>query len=224
MLPIGDVTRTRAFPIVNVALIALNVLVFLYEISLGVRGFNLFTQAYGNIPFEMLTGRDLPPRIPYPVYVTLFTSMFMHGGWLHLIGNMLYLWVFGDNVEESMGHGKYLIFYLVCGVLASLAHVFMDAGSTIPAVGASGAISGVLGAYLVLHPHGQVRTLFFIRIIYLPAWVVLGVYFLIQLAMVLNGGQATGIAVWAHIGGFVAGALLIFLFRSPRRASEARGW
>jgi membrane associated rhomboid family serine protease len=176
----------------------------------------------------MLTGSDLPPRIPYPVYITLLTSIFMHGGWLHLIGNMLYLWVFGDNVEESMGHAKYLIFYLVCGVLASLTHIFMDPRSSIPAVGASGAISGVLGAYLVLHPHGQVRTLWiillFIRIIYLPAWLVLGSYFLLQLAMVLYGGQESGIAVWAHIGGFVAGALLIFLFRNPRRAYEARGW
>jgi membrane associated rhomboid family serine protease len=234
-IPIGDVTRSRTFPYVNVAIIAVNVLVFLYEISLGGRGFQVFTQAYGNIPLEILTGRDLAPRIPFPVYITFLTSMFMHGGWLHLLGNMVYLWVFGDNVEDSMGHAKYLLFYLICGVLASMTHVFFNIGSPIPAVGASGAISGVLGAYFVLHPNGPVRTLwiFFIiiRVIYLPAWLLLGAYFLLQFAQAFYGGPDSGIAVWAHIGGFVAGAALIFLFRDPRRsvaidpwASQSRGW
>jgi membrane associated rhomboid family serine protease len=216
-IPIGDVTRSRTFPFVTVTLIALNVLVFLYEASLPGRGFETFTRAYGNIPFEMITGTDLPPRGPVPIYLTLLTSIFMHGSFLHLGGNMLYLWVFGDNVEDSMGHIKYLIFYLICGLAASFTHIFFNLDSRIPAVGASGAISGILGAYLVLHPHGQVRTLwiFFIvvRIIYLPAWILLGAYFVLQFAQVVMGGAESGIAVWAHIGGFVAGAILIFLFR-----------
>ena len=165
------------------------------------------------------------------------TYMWLHApeSPLHLLFNMFALWMFGSQVAGAWGTKRFLRFYLVCGVLASLTHVFMDAGSTIPAVGASGAISGVLGAYLVLHPHGQVRTLwiFFIiiRVIYLPAWLLLGAYFLLQFAQAFYGGPDSGIAVWAHIGGFVAGAALIFLFRDPRRsvaidpwASQSRGW
>jgi membrane associated rhomboid family serine protease len=226
-LPIGDITKTRSFPYVNVTLIALNVLVFLLTIGQGADGYRLFTLAFGNIPYEIVTGRDLPPTIaPFPVYITFLTAMFMHGGWLHLLGNMLYLWVFGDNVEDSMGHGKYLVFYLLCGVLASLTHIFFNIDSRIPAVGASGAISGMLGAYFVLHPNGPIRTLFiillFIRVIYLPAWVLLGLYFLLQVAQATFGGPDSGVAVWAHIGGFVAGMVLIFLFRDPRRGPAAQ--
>ena len=224
-LPIGDVNPTRSFPLVNWVLIGINILVFLYEFSLGSRGFQSFTLAYGNIPFEMVTGQDLPPRGPSPIYLTLVTAMFMHGSWLHLGGNMLYLWVFGDNVEDSMGHGKYLLFFLICGVLASFAHIFFNLDSRIPAVGASGAISGVLGAYFLLHPQGQIRTLFiffvFIRVIYLPAWLLLGAYFVLQLLQAMVGGESSGIAVWAHIGGFAAGVLLIFVFRDPRRGPAA---
>jgi membrane associated rhomboid family serine protease len=230
-IPIGDATRSRTFPVVTVAFIILNVLVFLFELSLGTGGFRAFTMAFGNIPFEMVTGQDIPPRGPSPIYLTLLTAMFMHGGFGHLLGNMLYLWVFGDNVEDSMGHVKYLLFYLVCGVAASLAHIFSDPGSRIPAVGASGAISGVLGAYMMLHPTGQIRTLWifliFIRVIYLPAWLLLGAWFIFQLLpglQTLGGGQESGIAFWAHIGGFVAGAVLIFLFRDPQRGPAAEGW
>ncbi len=230
-IPIGDVTRSRTFPIITIILIAINVLVFLYEISLGLSGFERFTRAYGNIPFEMITGQDIPPPGPQPIQLTLLTAMFMHGGFGHLLGNMLYLWVFGDNVEDSMGHAKFLLFYLICGVAASFAHIFAEYGSRIPAVGASGAISGILGAYMVLHPLGQVRTLFilfiFIRIIYLPAWLLLGAWFLFQLLpglQSLGGGRDSGIAFWAHIGGFVAGALLIFLFRDPRRRPADEVW
>jgi membrane associated rhomboid family serine protease len=228
-IPIGDITRARTFPVINVTLIALNVLVFLWEISLGPRGFRQFTLQFGNIPWEIVTGRDLPPLIaPLPVHITLLTAMFMHGSWLHLLGNMLYLWVFGDNVEDSMGHGRYLIFYLICGVLASLTHIAFNLNSQVPAVGASGAISGVLGAYFVLHPNGQVRTLWiffiFIRVIYLPAWLLLGAYFVLQFVQASYGGADSGIAVWAHIGGFIAGAVLIFLFRDPRRSHRAGNW
>jgi membrane associated rhomboid family serine protease len=221
-IPIGDVTRARIFPVVNIILIIINVLVFLYEISLGPRGFQLFTLAYGTIPLEIMTGRDLPPAGPTPIYLTLLTSMFMHGSWTHLIGNMLFLWVFGDNVEDAMGHLKYLIFYLICGILASFTHIFFNLGSTIPAVGASGAIFGTLGAYFVLHPQGQIRTLFIffiiIRILYLPAWLLLGAYFIFQF---FESGNS-GVAVWAHIGGFVAGAVLIFLFRDRDRLMLGR--
>lgn len=227
-IPIGDVTRARRFPIINVLLIIANIVVFLLAISQGTRGFRLFTEAYGNIPWEMMTGRDLPPTGPSPIYLTLLTAMFMHGGWMHLIGNMLYLWVFGDNVEDSMGSAKYLVFYLVCGVAASLMHIIFNLDSRIPAVGASGAISGILGAYLVLHPHGLVRSLLiifvFIRVIYLPAWLLLGAYFLLQFAQLFLGGEASGIAFWAHIGGFIAGMVLIFLFRDPRREAESRAY
>jgi membrane associated rhomboid family serine protease len=225
-LPIGDITRTRSVPYVNITLIVLNVIGFLFAVSLGPNGFRAFTLAFGAIPYEIVTGRDLPPTISFPVYMTLLTSMFMHGGWLHLLGNMLYLWVFGDNVEDSMGHGKYLIFYLLCGILASLTHIFFNIDSRIPAVGASGAISGVLGAYFILHPNGPVRTLWivliFVRVVYLPAWMLLGLYFILQLAQAFLGGPDSGVAVWAHIGGFVAGMALIFLFRDPRRGPAAQ--
>lgn len=227
-IPIGDVTRARRFPYVTIALLVLNVAVFVYQISLGAAG-DQFVLAYGTIPYQIITGQDLQPLIPYPVWVTLFTSMFMHGGIMHLIGNMLYLWVFGDNVEDSMGHGKFIAFYLICGLLAGAAHIWSEPLSRVPAVGASGAISGIMGAYMVLHPLGQVRSLliifFFIRIIYLPAWLLLGAWFIFQLLpglQALGGGAESGIAFWAHIGGFVAGVLLIFLFRDRRQAVWSR--
>jgi membrane associated rhomboid family serine protease len=230
MLPIGDVTRSRSFPIVTIILIVANVLVFLYQLSLPQREFVAFVTAFGNIPYEMVAGEDIPPPGPSPIYLTLFTAMFMHGSISHIFGNMLFLWVFGDNVEDSMGHLKFIIFYLVCGLAAAATHIASELNSTVPAVGASGAISGVLGAYMVLHPHGHVRTLiffFFIRIIYLPAWLLLGAWFLFQLLpglQSLGGGRGSGIAFWAHIGGFVAGALLIFLFRDRNRQALNEYW
>jgi membrane associated rhomboid family serine protease len=163
----------------------------------------------------------LPPdfaRIPAPL--TLITSMFLHGGLMHLLGNMLFLWVLGDNVEDALGHRRYVVFYLVCGVLAALAHAAMEPGSTIPMVGASGAISGVMGAYLVLHPKARIKVLVSYFIVWLPAFVVLGVWIVFQVisAGAAAGGAGGGVAWWAHIGGFLAGMLLCGLFsRRDRR-------
>ncbi len=233
MIPIGDYAGARPrFPIVNIALILINIAVFIYELSLG-GGARLqeFFFTWGAIPREVTRGTDLAPTIQLPIYVTLLTSIFMHGGWLHLGGNMLYLWVFGDNVEDGMGHLKYLLFYLICGVAAGLAQIAINPNSTIPLVGASGAIAGVMGAYLVMFPGATIRTVvilvFFITVTYLPAILVIGVWFLIQLYSGVGSlGVRTaqgGVAFWAHVGGFVAGMLLSFLFRRRGyRASAPR--
>ena len=156
-----------------------------------------------------------------PPIFGVFTSMFLHGGWLHLIGNMLYLWIFGNNIEDAMGHVRYLIFYLVCGVAASFSHILSDAQSVIPSIGASGAISGVLGAYLLLYPRAKVLVLvplgFFTQLMHIPASIVLGLWFLLQLlSSAMSGGQGGGVAWWAHIGGFVAGVLLVALFKKRK--------
>src|SRR5215203_6332623 len=216
------------------AILVVNIAVFIYELSLGDRGLEQFFYSAGVIPSEYLTGRDL--RAPAPggvIYVTLFTSMFMHGGFLHIASNMLFLWVFGDNVEDKFGHIGFLIFYLVCGVIASLTHIFMNTGSNVPSVGASGAIAGVLGAYLVMFPGATIRTLVFLGpFILLPrisAIFMIGFWFLTQAfsglaSLGATTEQTSGVAVWAHIGGFVAGFLLALVLR-PRRPSEpAPAW
>jgi membrane associated rhomboid family serine protease len=194
---------------VTVGIIVLNVLFFFYELSLGAGIERFFRQAafVPSVYFE--------PGNVVADSKSILMSMFLHGGWMHLIGNMLYLWIFGDNVEDRLGHGLYLVFYLVCGWLASLAHAYTDPASTIPSVGASGAISGVLGAYLLMYPHARVLTLipmgFYTRMAELPAIMVLGLWFVLQLfsgVASLGAGQATGVAFWAHVGGFVAGMLL----------------
>ncbi|MBQ0818137.1 MAG: rhomboid family intramembrane serine protease, partial [Methyloceanibacter sp.] len=186
---------------------------------LGASGGEIAIYEFGMIPARLLGAAALDPELTaVPAWSTVFTSMFMHGGWLHLGFNMLFLWIFGDNVEDSMGHARYLIFYLVCGVAAALAQAFVSPGSTIPMVGASGAISGVLGAYLLLHPRATVRTVIFLGIfvtmMHLPALIVLGLWFLMQLvsAAFSNSGEA-GVAFWAHVGGFVAGMALVPLFK-----------
>ena len=231
MIPLSDDPPRRIFPLVTVALIVLNILVFLYELGLGDRG-DAFLQAFGVVPAEIVTGRDLGPQAPLGnPYLTLFTSMFLHGGFLHIASNMIYLWVFGDNVEEAFGHVGYLLFYFVCGVLAGLAQVAIDPSSTVPSVGASGAIAGVLGAYLVIFGSAQVRTLVFIGPIILlpriPAMFLIGFWFITQLvsgigALTDRTQQTGGVAFWAHIGGFVAGLVLAKLF-GPR-TSPATGY
>jgi membrane associated rhomboid family serine protease len=220
MFPLRDDNPTRTAPIITVALIVVNVFVFLYQVSLGPRGGQLFVYQFGAIPAVVVGAESLPARIvAIPPLLSLFTSMFLHGGWMHLIGNMWYLWIFGDNIEEAMGHFRYLIFYLVSGFLASLSHVMSNIGSNIPSIGASGAISGVLGAYLLLYPRARVLTLiflgWFIRMIYIPAGLVLGFWFFLQLLSgSLSGRQdAGGVAIWAHIGGFIAGMILVGLFK-----------
>jgi membrane associated rhomboid family serine protease len=213
LFPVSDENPLRnvSFQYVTVTLIAVNVAVFLWEVSLGAQ-LERAIFAYGAIPAVLFGEARLPPGVAeVPSWATLLTSMFLHGGWMHLLGNMLFLWIFGDNVEDSMGHVRYLVFYLLCGVLAALVHALSDPRSEIPVVGASGAISGVLGAYLVLHPRARLLVLAMSVIpLRLPAFVVLGLWIVMQFAGL--GGQSD-IAFLAHIAGFIAGAALIVPFR-----------
>ena len=218
MIPIRDILPTRRFPIVNTILIVANSLAFLYEIALGDGAHGLILQA-GLVPSELLQG-DAPDR-----YLDVVTSMFLHGGWMHVIGNMWFLNIFGDNVEDVLGRMRYVVFYLFAGVGAALLQVAMSPDSTTPMIGASGAIAGVLGAYIWMFPRARVVTLIplfiFIEFIELPAFLFIGVWFLLQFVQGLGsmGGASTGgVAWWAHIGGFIAGLLLIFLLR-PRDRS-----
>ena len=248
LFPISDDNSDRTIsPVVNYMFIILNILVFIFLQGMGS---NVdFTYAFSTVPAEILTGTDIITQsqvivdpgtshqfqvpglgvTPVPVYFTLFSSMFMHGGWLHLIGNMLYLWIFGDNIENRLGHTRYLVFYLLCGVLASLSHVFATfftaQNSLIPSLGASGAISGVLGAYMLLFPQRKVNMLFLFRIPFaVPAWVALGFWIGFQIISGLGvlGGKEEGVAYAAHIGGFIAGMLLIKFFDKKKRRDEIR--
>src|SRR5258705_1561402 len=202
MIPLRDIIPSRTTPVVTIALIAINVLVFLFELSLG-RGVDEFTLYYGLVPAAFW-------------WITVFTSMFLHGGLFHVAGNMLYLWIFGDNVEDRMGHGRFLVFYLLCGIAAALAQTIAAPDSVVPMVGASGAIAGVMGAYFVLYPKSRIVTLiplfFFFQIVEVPAIFFLGIWFLMQflsglgsIVGSLSGAPAGGIAFWPHIAGFAAG-------------------
>ena len=237
-------------PLVTIVLVVVNVLVWVYVQGMGysMDVLERTVCTFGAIPAELTGGFDweaADAELVCPqgglTYAALLTSIFLHGGWLHLIANMWFMWLFGNNVEDSMGHSRFVVFYLICGVVATAAHVFMSPGSPVPVVGASGAISGLMGAYLVLYPHIRIQTLFFffifIRIIAVPAWLVLILWFVLQ----LFSGWAdplgeSGIAVWAHVGGFVAGVVLVKLFenrklvaaRTSRRAIDSSevpgGW
>ena len=227
MFPIGDDRVEGGRPaLVVLGLIALNVVIFLVELAQpSEAALQSFIQAWGVVPREYAAARDLPPTIPLPFWSTLFTSMFLHGGWMHLAGNMLYLWIFGDNLEKVMGAMRFAIFYFACGVAASLAHIAFGAGSNIPAVGASGAISGVLGGYLLLFPRNRVRVLTRGGIASVPAIVVLGFWIFIQL---INGigslattSESGGVAYMAHIGGFVAGLVLVKVMTAGSRRVAA---
>ena len=223
LFPFRDDNPTRITPVVTMALIGMNVLVFLYQLSLQGAAGEEFIYTYGMIPASLFGVAQLPPDIAVlPAWATVFSSMFLHGGIMHIAGNMLFLWVFGNNVEDAMGHGRYIVFYLLCGVAAALAQGLSDTASEIPMIGASGAISGVLGAYLVLHPRAQVHSLlflgFFIRVIALPAMAVLGIWFALQLfqAALMRAEGEGGVAFLAHIGGFIAGAVLVSFFRNKQ--------
>ena len=213
MFPIGDDnTARRTVPVVTYALIALNLLFFFVELSGG----EPFIEKWAFVPRRFLAN----PAGDFP---TLFTSMFMHAGWLHLGGNMLYLWIFGDNVEDSFGHVKYIIFYLLCGLAATFAQLVFSVSSNVPNLGASGAIAGVLGAYIVLFPRGQVRVLQGQTVIPVPALIVIGLWIVLQFFSGIGSiasAEQGGVAYMAHIGGFVAGLVLSFLFRG-RRGAEA---
>lgn len=249
MIPLRDYHRSRTFPAVTVALIIINLLVFSYQLTKSPKetltlnvsawhAYNLnfadlprpvsyvrispretFIFSYGFIPGEFFSGKDLPPVIALPLWVTLFSAMFIHGGLLHILGNMLYLWIFGDNVEDAMGHGRFLVFYLLCGLIATAAQTALSPHSAIPQIGASGAIAGVLAAYFMLYPYSRVLTLvpifFFIRLIPIPAVLLLGLWFLFQVISGAGaiGASGGGIAFFAHIGGFIAGGMLVFVFR-----------
>ena len=215
LFPIGDDdSAQRTMPIVTYALIVLNVLFFFVELSGG----EPFIERWSVIPRRLIAnpGGDL---------ITVFTSMFMHGGWLHLGGNMLYLWIFGDNVEDRFGSGKFALFYLLCGIAATIAQVAVSAGSNIPNLGASGAIAGVLGAYLILFPRGQVKVLMGRGVVPMPALVVIGLWIVLQfvngVGAITQSAETGGVAYMAHIGGFVAGLVLTFLFRGRRTEAPA---
>ena len=219
LIPLRDDNPSLITPAVSWVLIGTCVLIFLWQLSLGPRDGQVAVYALGVIPAILFEGARLPPElVMVPPVATVFTSMFLHGGWMHLIGNMLYLWIFGDNVEDSMGHVRFVVFYFLCGVAAVLAQALPDTGSQVPMIGASGAISGVLGAYLLLYPHARVLVLiplgFFTQIVHLRAGIVLGLWFALQLFnSLLTPAGGGGIAFGAHIGGFVAGLALIPLFK-----------
>ena len=211
MFPLKDNIPTDKKPIVTLAIITANLLIFFYQLSLG-ENINFFLFKYGAIPFEITHGQEVTYQAAVPIPLTLFTAMFLHGGWMHVIGNMWYLWIFGNNVEDKLGHFRFVIFYLLAGLIASLTYVATNANSQVPMIGASGAIAGVLGAYLIRFPGARVLTLiwfgFFVRIVAIPALYVLGFWFIIQLLNGLPsiGANITGGVAWfAHIGGFVAG-------------------
>jgi membrane associated rhomboid family serine protease len=215
MIPIRDINPTRRFPFVTIVIIALNTLVFLYEFLLPAKSLDVLLATWGLVPYRLMA-------LNLSAILTIFTSMFLHGGVMHLVGNMLYLWIFGDNIEAAMGGFRFIVFYLLCGMGAALGQVLVEPASRIPMVGASGAISGVLGAYLLLYPHAEVETLllvgYFARLVRLPALVVLGLWIVLQLfsGFLSLGAAATGVAFFAHIGGFVTGIVLVGLFKRRR--------
>lgn len=219
MIPLQDDNPTERTPVVTIAFIAACVLVFLYQSSLPASLGESFVFQYGAIPAVVFGQADLPAQaMAIPAYATLLTSMFLHGSWMHLIGNMLYLWIFGNNIEDVMGHAKYVVFYATCGILAALSHALTDPSSAVPMVGASGAISGVLGAYVLLFPRAHVLVLMpGLGITRVAAGVVLGMWFVLQLLSggMSLGGEGGGVAFFAHIGGFVVGMVLIGLFKRP---------
>ncbi len=225
MIPIGDdEVKGAGFPIINTLLIVINTIVFLFEFTMGQNALQVFINQWGVIPTQILAGQRLD---------TLFTGMFMHASWLHLIGNMVFLWIFGDNIEDVLGHIPYLLFYLVGGLFAAATHIFFNATSNIPSLGASGAIAAVLGAYIVMFPRARVRTLIFLGffgfVTRISAIIFLGIWFAMQL---LNGvaslgadtAQTSGVAVWAHVGGFLSGIVMAFILTRGRPAERALPW
>jgi len=220
MIPLHDDNPTTTTPVLTVGLIVACTVVFFYEFSLGPQVGQLFVYKYGAIPAVIFGQESFPPgAMALPASFTLITSMFLHGGLMHLLGNMLYLWIFGNNIEDAMGHVRFLLFYLLCGVIAAMSHAMLDPGSVMPMIGASGAISGVLGAYLLLYPRARVLVLvplgFLFWRMYVPAGFVLGFWFVFQLlsGAASIGGGGGGVAWFAHIGGFLAGMFLVGFFK-----------
>ena len=222
MFPVGD-DRVPGGPppLITVGLVVLNVLAFLFELSQPSGALQSFIQAWGVVPREYAQAHDIAPMIPLPFWSTLITSMFLHGGWMHLGGNMLYLWIFGDNVEDRFGHFKFLIFYLLTGIAATFAQYYVMPDSSVPNVGASGAIAGILGAYILMFPQARVNVLVGRQMVAMPALIVLGLWIALQMfsgvGAIAYTDESTrdvgGVAYMAHVGGFVAGLLMTFLFR-----------
>jgi membrane associated rhomboid family serine protease len=222
MFPIRDDQPRSSTPYITYFLIGLNVVIYFFEWALQVSdpaSLKTLVYQFGVVPSHLSAFLSGSPKYPLvAVVLPFFTSMFLHGGWMHVIGNMWFLYIFGDNVEDYLGHFKYLVFYLLGGLIAMAAQVAVDPASTVPTLGASGAIAGVLGAYFVLYPRARVLTWIFVVIIYLPAWIILGYWFVFQFlsgaatSIAYEGRSMGGVAFWAHVGGFVAGALLIKLF------------
>jgi membrane associated rhomboid family serine protease len=227
MLPLKDDQPSYSTPYVNWFLIGLNILIFLFQATLDPRSSKLLAEQFGEVPSHLAAFVAGSHRYTLPqVVLPFFTSMFLHGGWAHVLGNMWFLYIFGDNVEDYLGHFKYLVFYLMSGLIAMGTQVAIYPHSNVPTIGASGAIAGVLGAYLVLYPRARVLTWFFVFILYIPAWFVLGEWFVMQflygtasLSAAQAGRDLGGVAFWAHVGGFVAGMLMIKLFPERSRRS-----
>ncbi len=226
MIPLRDDQPTFSTPFVNLFLIVLNVMVFLWELSISHRALSLFMVEFGVVPRHMLAALTGHSYDPVPaVVLPLFTSMFLHASFLHVAGNMLFLWIFGDNVEDYLGHFAYLVFYLLCGVAAGATHILLNQGSRVPSVGASGAIAGVMGAYFILYPRARVLVWFPpIFLFHVPAWLMLGYWFVgnflsgAATAIAETSQTSGGIAFWAHVGGFVAGVIMINVFgERPQR-------
>ena len=219
-LPLFDDNKSNAFPVITIGLIVICALVFFAQMAGSAMDQRIFIYAYGAVP-AVVTGREYLPAeiVAIPSWLSLMTSTFLHGGWMHILGNMLFLWIYGDNVEDQMGRLKFLVFYLICGVVASLTHVMIDPGSTTPLVGASGAIAGVMAAYVLMFPRAKIRViaviLIFIRFTYFPAFVVIGIWAALQIVAVPASlsAEGGGVAYFAHIGGFVAGLVLTPLFK-----------
>ena len=217
MIPLRDINPTERFAVITFCLILLNSAVFVFQLTLGERAGQLFVEAFALVPARLFASPSVTGAA-IPVTATLVTSMFLHGGFLHIAGNMLYLWIFGNNVEDATGRIRFIFFYLLCGILAAYAHAYMNFSSVTPMIGASGAISGVLGAYLLLYPRARVITLvffgFYVRTVEMPAMFVLGFWFVLQfLSALVSSGGSGGVAWYAHVVGFIAGMLLIGLFK-----------
>jgi len=226
MIPLRDTIPSDSRPIATIGLIAVNLVLFFYELSLG-RELDIFIMQYGAVPIKFIRAGYVDDVSWVSRFFPLFTSMFLHGGWIHVLGNMLYLWIFGDNVEDRLGHGRFVVFYLLCGLAAALTQIYLSPSSRIPMVGASGAVAGVLGAYFLLFPFARITTLvpwlFVWEFVELPAFVFLGFWFLLQwLQGLVTIGQVVdvgGVAWWAHVGGFVSGLVLVRML-APRRRSR----
>jgi len=231
MIPLKDENPSKTISVVNIFLILINISVFIYMNYFAPEDTRSIIFKLGFIPYELSHFVDINPKNFVPIPLTIFTAMFMHGGWVHLLSNMPYLWIFGDNIEDVLGHVKYLFFYIMCGIAATLVHGFININSQVPTLGASGAIAGVLGAYMFLFPKARIKTLVilfvFIQIVHIPAVIMLGYWILLQIlsAYAQHGSRSGGGIAWfAHIGGFVAGLVLIIMMKKPKKRPYPKKW